>query len=117
MTYIIEQSIENMPKFKAYLEKENPGPKIDAQHGGQLLPLGFDRLKVVEWLHTLIQLKEPAILKKITEVEFPQLLLNLMDIYDMNSFLHVKIYNIFHDAITSGIEDFAKSVIIYYLSV
>ena len=75
-----------------------------------MLPLGFDKLKIVEWLHSLVQLKDPLICKKIAELEFPQLLLRLMAIYDMNSFLHVKIFAVFNEAIMSGSDDYLKTV-------
>jgi hypothetical protein len=83
---------------------------LEAQFGGQVTPLGFDRLKVVEWLHALIQLRDPAICKKIVELEFPQLLLKMMTIHDMNSFLHLRIFNVFNEAITGAADDYVRAV-------
>ena len=83
---------------------------MDTKYGGQVIPLGFDRLKVVEWLNALVQLKNPLICKKITELEFPQLLIQLMRTYDTNSFLHYKIYSVFSEAIAGGNDDYIKTV-------
>lgn len=74
------------------------------------MPLGFDRFKVVEWLYALVQLHDDEVCKKIGELEFPQYLLQMMLSYEMNSFLHLKVFNIFEEAIKSGLENYIKTV-------
>ena len=64
------------------------------------MPFGLDRLKVIEWLHSLLILKDEAICKKMDELGFPAILINLMREYDMNSFLHFKIFNVFNEALS-----------------
>lgn len=44
------------------------------------------------------------------ELEIPQLLLNLMRIYEMNSLMHSKIFAVFADALNSGIPEIFDSV-------
>lgn len=75
-----------------------------------MVPLGFDRLKVVEWLDALVQLKNLDICKKIEELQFPLFLLKLLSVYDMNSFLHYKIYSVFSDAIATGVDEYIQAV-------
>ncbi len=83
---------------------------METQFGGRVAPLGFDRLKVVEWLQALVQLKNPEICKKIEELQFPLSLLKLMSAYEMNSFLHLKVYGVFVEAIATGMDDYIKTV-------
>ncbi|MDR3737289.1 MAG: hypothetical protein P4L10_17385 [Acidobacteriaceae bacterium] len=64
----------------------------------------------MEWLDALVQLKSPEVCKKLQELQFPLFLMKLMSLYDMNSFLHLKIYNVFADAITTGSDDYIKAV-------
>jgi hypothetical protein len=80
------------------------------QHGAKQIPFGLDRLKIIEWLHSLILLKEEGICKKIGELEFPKLLLNQMKAYDMNSFLHLKVFNVFSEALSMENSLFLETV-------
>jgi hypothetical protein len=80
-------------------------------------PLGFDRFKIVEWLHALVQLHDEQICKKLGELSFPQCLLEMMLTYVMNSFLHLKIYSIFEEAIKTQLEDYIKTVSVYLIVV
>jgi hypothetical protein len=84
---------------------------METQFGGQIVPLGFDRLKVVEWLQALIQLRDLAICKKIVELEFPQLLIKMMALHDMNSFLHLRVFNVFNEALASSVDEYIRAVI------
>lgn len=89
---------------------------METQFGGQLIPLGFDRLKVVEWLQALIQLHDPTICKKIVELEFPKFLIKMMTLHEMNSFLHLKVFNVFQEAITCGMSDLIRAVFLAYFN-
>lgn len=80
------------------------------QYGTKQTPFGLDRLKVIEWLHSLISLKEDTICNKIAELEFPKLLLDIIKAYDMNSFLHLKIFNVFSEALQIEIPLFVETV-------
>lgn len=75
-----------------------------------MTPFGLDRLKIIEWLNSLLSLKDDTICNRIGELEFPKLLLNLMKQYDMNSFLHLKIYNVFVEAIKMEAPLFLQTV-------
>lgn len=80
------------------------------QFGAKQVPFGLDRLKVIEWLHSLILLKDENICNKIAELEFPKSLLNQMKAYDMNSFLHFKVFTVFSEAISMEIPLFVETV-------
>lgn len=73
---------------------------MTSQFGAQIIPLGLDRLKVIEWFNALISLKEGSIAEKMNELKIPEFLLSLIGKYDMNSLLHLKIYTIFNEAMT-----------------
>jgi hypothetical protein len=83
------------------------------QYGTKQVPFGLDRLKVIEWIHSLITLKEDSICNKIAELELPKLFLDLIKAYDMNSFLHLKIFNVFSEALQNEIALFVETVNIY----
>lgn len=100
---VIPSSLENLAKFKDYLLKDNESPKLNTQYGTQIVPVGNYRLRIVEWMHSLIYLKEKIICQKFQEIGLPKALLTLIKKYDMNSNLHLKIYSIFSEAI--GIDD------------
>lgn len=72
--------------------------------GDSVIPFGLDRLKIVEWLQSLISLKDPTVCIKLIECEIPKLLLTLMKKYDMNSVLHYKIYKIFEETFADNPE-------------
>jgi len=78
-----------------------------------MTPFGLDRLKIIEWLCSLLSLKDDNIWKKIGELEFPKLLLNIMKTYDMNSLLHLKIFNFFAEAIKSEVPLLLDTVYLY----
>jgi len=80
-----------------------------------MTPFGLDRLKVIEWLQSLLSLKDDNICKRIDELEFPKLLLNIMKAYDMNSFLHLKIYNLFVEAIKMEMSTYLEAVLINHI--
>ena len=74
------------------------------QFGEEIAPFGADRLKVVDFLYILVQLKNDLLSQSIDELEIPKALLSLMGEYFMNSILHGKIFNIFAESINSGID-------------
>ena len=80
------------------------------QYGVQIHGFGLDKLKVVEWLHSLILLKDEGVCARLSELGFPQQLLGLVPAYDMNSLLHLKIGNVFADALNSGNEHYIEAV-------
>lgn len=80
------------------------------QYGDTLVPLGLDRLKVVEWLQALLALKDETVGIRIGELEIPKTILGLIKKYDMNSILHLKIYKIFEEALGTGLPSYLESV-------
>jgi len=103
---LLDLSISFADYAKKYLEEPNKNSNQDMQFGDSVIPFGLDRLKVIEWLQSLISLKDEAVCKKVTEIEFPKTLLGLMRKYDINSVLHYKVFKIFEDALTCGNEDY-----------
>lgn len=84
------------------------------QYGAKQPVFGLHRLKIVEWIWSLLLLKDESICKKIAELEFPKLLLELIKENDMNSFLHIKVYNVFSDAISIRTPLYIETVCFYF---
>jgi len=102
---IMNQAADNLAYFKSILTGEkNTNNNQETQFGEQIKTFGHERLKVVEFLLTLMQTRNDIFCQKFDELEIPVVLLNLMGIYYMNSLLHVKIFNIFNDSIHSNID-------------
>jgi hypothetical protein len=80
------------------------------QYGNEVPLLGFDRLKIVEWLSNLVQLQSSEITQQITSAELPQLLLQMMETYEMNSLLHGTIFKVFNEAIRTNDKDLIDAV-------
>jgi hypothetical protein len=77
--------------------------KYGTQFGAKILPFGGDRVKVINFLHALMEIKDDIFCQKFQELEVPSLLLELMEVYYMNTILHTCICKIFTDGIKSGI--------------
>ena len=83
---------------------------MKTQYGGEVLGFGLDKLKIIEWLHSLIILKDEGVSKRVDELEFPQKLLELMKLYPMNSLMHLKITNVIMEAMNSESEHYLQTV-------
>ena len=75
--------------------------ELETQYGGKVIPLGWERFKVIEWLYTLSKLRNIDINNKMIGEKLPVILLEMMKLHDMNSLLHCKIYGIFFEVISS----------------
>eukprot|EP01022_Parablepharisma_sp_SALTPOND_P016087 TRINITY_DN231_c0_g1_i1.p3 TRINITY_DN231_c0_g1~~TRINITY_DN231_c0_g1_i1.p3 ORF type:complete len:960 (-),score=155.17 TRINITY_DN231_c0_g1_i1:21091-23970(-) len=111
---ILKMSVEYISQAKSYLEASNNSPKLDTTYGDNVAPFGLDRLKVIEWMQSLISLKDDSICSKLSELEIPKLMLSLMKRYDMNSVLHLKITKIFEEVMGYDLEAYVEAV---YLSI
>jgi len=85
--------------------------------GENVIPFGLDRLKIIEWLQALILMRDEAVCAKLNELEIPKLMLSLIKKYDLNSVLHLKVYNIFCDAVNSNNDAYFEAVSPIYLNV
>ena len=109
-TNILKLALDYLPLYKAKLEDCKISKEYETQSGEKAFACGQDKLCILEWLQTLLRLKDSAVTKKIEEIELPKLLLSLLKTYHMSSSMHIKIYNAFHDALTSNIESFIEAV-------
>lgn len=89
--------------------------KLNTQYGGQVTRFGNHKLKILEWMHSLLYLKNDEICKKFQEIELAKSLLILMKSYDMNSLLHLKIFKIFSDSIDINNDLWIETVIKYII--
>lgn len=96
---ILTPILDSLFTIKESIMKDIPNTLVSTPYGKKIVPVGNQKLKVVEWIHSLIYLKEEAICKKFQEIELPKGLLELMKRYEMNSLLHCRIYNVFSEAI------------------
>jgi len=90
-----------LPILKELLTKKGE-IKYETQFGAKILPFGGDRVKVINFLHALMEIKDDIFCQRFQELEMPSLLLELMEIYYMNTILHTSICKIFTDSIKSG---------------
>eukprot|EP00831_Metopus_contortus_P031766 TRINITY_DN2583_c0_g1_i15.p2 TRINITY_DN2583_c0_g1~~TRINITY_DN2583_c0_g1_i15.p2 ORF type:complete len:287 (+),score=43.27 TRINITY_DN2583_c0_g1_i15:906-1766(+) len=98
-------TVDRLEFFFNYLNTVRMKKMLTAS-GGEVVPLGFDRLKVVEWLFQVIQLRDLDICSKLRELNFPKILLEMISFFEMNSFLHSKIFAIFNEALKSNTEPY-----------
>ena len=80
------------------------------QSGMKVKPFGLDRLRVVDWIHSLIIFKDNTLGAQMQRLGFPTLLLDLLPQYPMNSFLHLRVNKIFEDAFKTLDELYIKAV-------
>ena len=70
-------------------------------------PLKFS---IIELVHTLVRLKDVEVARELETLEYPKVLLDLIQIHYMSSYLHSRIYQIFSDALTSKLEPLVEAV-------
>jgi len=80
------------------------------QAGIKVKPLGLEKLKVVEWIHSLMIFKDKQIGEIFAELKLPELLLTLMKTHYMNSFLHLRVNKIFEEAFKMADELYFNTV-------
>ena len=90
---------------------------MNTQYGTQISGFGLDKLKIIEWLQSLILLKDEGVCARLGELELPSHLLGLMKAFEMNSLMHLKINNVFMEALNSGSEHYIDTVSIALLIV
>ena len=99
-SYIIKGALNNMENYKEVLEEKKE-------------IFGRVRLVIIEWFQFLLKLRDETVIKKASELKFPQTLLYLLNEYSMNSNLHLFIYRIFNDAITSNNKHLLNTVCLW----
>ncbi len=114
---VVKLGLEYLSTYKAWLENDKLAKEIETQAGEKTVPCGPEKMALIEWLQTLLRLKDSAVAKKMEDLDFPRILLSLLKIHSMNSGLHLKIYSIFHDAMLNGTEAFIETVFFVLLYV
>ena len=71
---------------------------------------GSDKQRVIDFIYELVELKNDLISQCIAELGFSSVLLLMMEKYYSNSVLHLKIYNLFAEAIHSNIDYMTNAV-------
>jgi len=92
---VIKYSVDYLDFAKKYLERPNNSIPIVTPHGTNIKPFGLDRLKIVDWLHALVLLKEQMVYEKLESIGMINTLMKLIEEYNMNSILHREIFGIF----------------------
>lgn len=110
---VVRCSVGYLEYGKKYLQEENKNKEVDMPYGESLIPFGLDRLKVVEWIFSLIPLKEEAIASKLLELNMGEVLLSLIGKYYMNTVLHQKVHKIFDEALKTNMETCIEAVYFY----
>lgn len=91
-----------LPKFKELLTKREDR-KYETQFGARISGFGGDRLRVASFLCELMEIKNDIFCQKFQELAMPATLLQLMQIYYMNTMLHATVCKVFSNAVKSGI--------------
>jgi len=108
---LVKCSVEYLGYAEKYLMEENKNKELKTPYGESLVPLGLDRLKIVEWILSLIPLDEETIVNKLLELNMGGVLLLLMKKYYMNTVLHQRVYKIFEEALKSNVENYIEPVL------
>ena len=83
---------------------------MQAQAGIKVKPFGMEKLKIVDWMHSLLIFKDIGIGEIMAELQLPVLLLKLMQDHFMNSFLHLRVNKIFEEAFKLTNEGYFSAV-------
>lgn len=97
LSAVVKISVSYLSSAKEYLATPKKDAAVQTPYGSSVKPFGLDRLKVVEWLHSLVVLREASVCERLEELEMPKMLLSLIKEYSMNSILHRKILEIFKE--------------------
>eukprot|EP01022_Parablepharisma_sp_SALTPOND_P016036 TRINITY_DN230_c0_g2_i1.p1 TRINITY_DN230_c0_g2~~TRINITY_DN230_c0_g2_i1.p1 ORF type:complete len:691 (+),score=72.80 TRINITY_DN230_c0_g2_i1:3725-5797(+) len=108
---IVRIGAECLAAFKDKLTDLKAEKETETQSGEKAPVFGQDKMALIDWFYTMLRLKDTNLAKKIEELEFPKVLLNLVKTYYMNSTLHLRVYNIFHDVLVSALTPFLEVVI------
>ncbi len=79
--------------------------------GGEGTPCGLAKLKVLEWLESLIAFQFVPIAEQLAKLQCPQVLLQQVQRHDMNSLYQHKISHVFEMALSSSVELYVETVI------
>ena len=112
-THLIKYSVDYLEYGRDYLERINDNKTLSTHYGGNITPLGADKLKVIEWIESLIKFKDNDILNKLLELNIGSTFLTLMKRYEMNTIAHHKIYSIINDSIKTNEEIFIEIVVLF----
>eukprot|EP00826_Nyctotherus_ovalis_P053341 TRINITY_DN6914_c0_g1_i2.p1 TRINITY_DN6914_c0_g1~~TRINITY_DN6914_c0_g1_i2.p1 ORF type:complete len:624 (-),score=83.78 TRINITY_DN6914_c0_g1_i2:266-2137(-) len=108
-THLTDISANYLPYAKACLEATTT-VRLPMSSGYSVLPLGLDKLKIIEWLQLLISLRGGLVWSRLAGLNFPGVLLSLMKRYDMNSILQQKVLRAFEAAINTNISAYIETV-------
>ena len=81
-----------------------------AQSGMNVKPFGVEKLKIVDWLHSLIMFKDRSLVEQLQRLKLPEQLFALMKQYFMNSFLHLRLNKLFEEAFKTGDDLYVNAV-------
>lgn len=101
-----------LTKFRTSLE-ENEGKQIN-QFGIEVHSFGLYRLKIIECIHTLINLNVYSIIDQIHQMKYPKLLCDLFVLFPFNSVLHSIVYAMYKSVLDSENKTLLYIVILYY---
>lgn len=107
---VIHIYLDKLPFFLNYLVKDKTSDKLDTQYGQKIQKLGYHKLKILEWIYSLAILKNDRICKRFQELELPKSILELIKVYNMNTFLHSIISKIFIDSINIDTDLWVETV-------
>eukprot|EP01025_Chloroclados_australasicus_P051966 TRINITY_DN6051_c0_g1_i1.p1 TRINITY_DN6051_c0_g1~~TRINITY_DN6051_c0_g1_i1.p1 ORF type:complete len:740 (-),score=96.69 TRINITY_DN6051_c0_g1_i1:2448-4667(-) len=98
---------EFLPNILKYLDiREGEESELQLPYGVLRPPLGLKRLKIVELIATIVQLRDRQSLLKIIEIDVVQRCLSLFRQYPHNNMLHGSVSNLILSGAASSEEEF-----------
>jgi hypothetical protein len=83
---------------------------MQMQAGFKVKPFGIDKLKIIDWIYSLMIFKDKRLGEKMATLKLPEHLLTLMQYHFMNSFLHLRVNKIFEEAFKTADELYVSTV-------
>lgn len=108
----VRRTVENLPKFCDFLEKDAPDARVFTLAGGeQRVPLGFHRLKLIELFAVMARLNYASVEAALISSNVFTASFKLCFIYKWNNFLHALIDAVVEAAMAGPGLDFKLAIL------
>jgi len=106
---LVAALIDNLEHIVQYIGNTT-GTQIKAQYGGEVIPFGSARLKLVELLIIAMKANNKKIYAKLIEVNFLETLLKLITKYEWNNMLHNQIEKVINLIIDGNSDELKEAL-------
>ena len=108
---LVEVLLGKISNLENILQAAHDGTSVtNSVHGTPFVPLGQQRLRSVELVLKMIQMKKEALNNRIAESQIPSHIMDLVKQFPWNNFLQLKVINIFTEILENqDNQDFIKA--------